>query len=74
MAFPATLPGMAPKTPKKRKPGRPQAGEQARDQRVTFLLTAEEKERFEREAQELGVPTYLYGRWLLTRHPIPGEK
>lgn len=59
---------------KKRKVGRPRSGSEKRDVRVTLLLTAEEHAKFVEEAEELGVPLFLYGRWLLTRHPIPGQK
>jgi hypothetical protein len=56
----------------KRKVGRPQGGAQKRDKRVTVLLTSAEHTKFVAEAETLGVPLFLYGRWLLTRHPIPG--
>lgn len=56
---------------KRKRVGRPRAEEQKRDHRVVVILTAEEHATFVAEAQELGVPTYLYSRWLLTRHPIP---
>jgi hypothetical protein len=59
---------------KKRKVGRPRGGPEARTERVTILLTPEEKARFVAQAEALGVPTFLLGRWLITRHPIPGEK
>jgi hypothetical protein len=59
---------------KKKKVGRPRSGPEKRSTRVTFLLTPEEHAKFVAEAEALGVPLFLYGRWLLTRHPIPGEK
>jgi hypothetical protein len=59
---------------KKRKVGRPAGGPEKRDKRVTIVLTAGEHTKLTAEADALGVPLFLYGRWLLTRHPIPGEK
>lgn len=61
-------------TTKRKKVGRPRQAEQKRSQRVTILLTAEEHAAFVAQAEAIGVPLFLYGRWLLTRHPIPGEK
>jgi hypothetical protein len=58
---------------KKRKVGRPQGGPEKRSKRITIVLTPTEHARFVAEAEAIGVPLFLYGRWLLTRHPIPGE-
>jgi hypothetical protein len=59
---------------KKHSGGRPALGDEKRSHRVFGTLTDEEHARFLAEAKELGIPPFLYARWLLTRRPIPGLK
>jgi len=54
--------------------GRPALGDEKRSHRVFGTLTDAEHAKFLAEAKALNVPPFLYARWLLTRHPIPGEK
>jgi len=61
-------------SPPKRKVGRPAAGAEARTERVTVVLTKTEHAQLVGWAENLGVPLFLYARWLLTKHPIPGER
>lgn len=58
---------------RKRKVGRPRGGAQKRDKRITVVLTSDEHAKFVADAERLGVPLFLYARWLITRHSIPGE-
>ena len=62
-------------TKKRKSAGRPElAADEKRNHRVFGTLTDEEHARFLAEAKELGIPPFLYARWLLTRRPIPGLK
>ena len=55
----------------KRKVGRPRAGADKRDKRITVVLTTAEYDTLVEQAQAIGVPLFLLSRWLLTGHPIP---
>ncbi len=59
---------------KKRKVGRPRGGKDKREKRLTIVLTEAEHTKLLGEADAIGVPVFLYARWLITRHPIPGER
>jgi hypothetical protein len=59
---------------KRRNVDRPRQGEQKRSRRVVVILAPKEHDKFIAEAEVVGVPTFLFGRWLLTSHRIPGEQ
>jgi hypothetical protein len=65
---------VATKRTTKPKIGRPTKAEPSkRKNRVVVLLDDQEHAAFMALAEELAVPPFLLGRWLITRHPLPGD-